>query len=180
MFSYPNLGAMVLVGFFNGDQRYPFFYGAIMGGEDAKKVYDHVRSNLSPDTIKKGKDAFIHTISVNNSKIDVYEAGDIKIDVLGDATNDNCKIDIDGKGNITISTTKKVQVNSPNIALESSGVTTIDSANISIKATNNLVLEGRNVIETGRSGIKITAPSVNLKATVLGNFDGPKHSVTFN
>lgn len=151
-----------------------------MGGQDAKQMYSHVRPNLSKETIKSGKDAIAHTISVRNSKIDIYEAGYISINVLGDATNDNSRIDIDGKGNVSVTTTKKVQVNSPDIALISDGKVTVDSANIAINASNNLYLSGRNVTVTGGSGTTIESPSVKITATVCGSIGGSKHSQTFN
>lgn len=79
-----------------------------MGGEEAETGYSYIRPNVDEDTLKSGKDAIMHTISVKNSKIDIYEAGYIKISVLGDETNDGSKIDIDGNGNVSVSTTSRV------------------------------------------------------------------------
>ena len=180
VFSYPNLGSVVICGFYNEDQNMPFFFGSILGGPEAKGVYQMVNSmTADPKKVRSGEDATLHTFRVHNSVIDIYERGDIEIKVLGDNTNDNCKVIIDGRlGQISIATTKKVQVNSPEIAMTSPGKITLEAGNISINATNNLVLQGQKIIEGGRIGITEVAPTINIEGKRMVIVKGPKHGAS--
>lgn len=117
---------------------------------------------------------------VGNSTVELYEAGNISINVMGDTTNDNSRINIDGRGNVSITTTKKVQINSPDIALTSNGKINLDAANMALVSSGDLYMSGRNVIITGGSGVTMKAPSVGITATVCGSIGGSKHTQTFN
>ena len=180
VFSYPNLGSIVICGFWNGDQNMPFFFGSTLGGPDSGDIYSKIDSlKVDPKKVESGDDATLHSIQVHNSTIDIYERGDIEIKVLGDNTNDNRKVIIDGRlGQISISTTKKVQVNSPEIAMTAPGKITMEAGNILINASNNLVLQGQKIIEGGRTGIKEIAPTVDIEGTTMVMIKGPKHGAT--
>ena len=182
VFSYPNLGSIVICGFWNGDQNMPFFFGSTLGGPDSGNVYSKIDSlKADPKKVASGDDATLHSIQVHNTSIDIYERGNIKINVLSDNSSDRCRIDVDGRtGNVSITSSQKTQITSPEISMTASGKITLDAGQIGINASTNLALQGRNVIIGGGSGINIQAPSVKLKATVLGEFSGPKHPVMFN
>lgn len=69
MFSYPNIGSVVWCFFQNGDQNFPVFFAATLGGERAvdesqkKDGYPVIRDNVKlsdnpqEDTTKNGEDS---------------------------------------------------------------------------------------------------------------------------
>lgn len=73
MFSYPDIGAVVMCQFLNGDQNYPVVIGATLGSDFAKQRYAECAPELDPKTGEPP--AYVHVINAGKSKIKVYEGG---------------------------------------------------------------------------------------------------------
>ena len=79
MFSYPNLGSVVICGFYNEDQNLPFFFGSILGGQEAEKEYKKAKPNITKDTVKSGQDAFKKLMRVDKFTLKLKMIDKIKI-----------------------------------------------------------------------------------------------------
>lgn len=158
MFSYPNIGTMVWAMFTNGDQNQPVAIGAMLGGGPAAEQYAEVRTNVTPQTIASGEDAFIHKINCGYSEIKMWESGRIEIATDGNlAGSTNAKILIDGKGTIVIQSTQAIRFEAPTISL---------AASSSIDMSAPTIMNIAGISHTTQS------PSINLDAQTPGSGAG--------
>lgn len=195
-FSYPNIGATVVCFFLNGDQNLPMYFAATLGGPDAYECWDEARPNVSEDNIKSGQDAYVHKVDVHLTTVKLYEGGFAELVVRSDEDGtDNCKISVDGKGNVIVSTTQQVQVQSPQIKVIADQTFEVTSPQIKLNAgqsfelnTNtakvttstecNVVAQDASVI--GSNSVNVVSPSVNLDAsTGAVAIKGAAHSAFF-
>lgn len=76
---------------------------------------------MTSKDVAEGTDAYVHHINCGNSRITIWEPGRIEIVTEEDAAATNTsKIEIDGKGNIKMSSTTQVQIMAPVILLNAS------------------------------------------------------------
>lgn len=182
IFSYPNLGTVVAVGFWNQDQNMPFFFGATLGGQRAFGEYDDVRRDVTEDNIRSGEDAFVHKVSANLTTVRLWESGYAEVFVRKDAAgSDNCKVTLDGKGNVIVSSTQQIQVNAPNIVVSASDAMQLKANTIKITAGSELdVITPQEVHMNGLS-FNVQSPSINLDATSgCAAIKGKRHTAFYN
>ena len=182
IFSYPRIGSTVWCFFANGDQNLPVYFASTLGGEEAAKCFGEARSNVTDDNILNGEDAYVHKIDVNRTTIKIWESGYMEIVTnKDDAGTDNCKVTLDGKGNIIISSTQQIQVTAPNIKM-----TAADSMQLAaptVKITAGSQLDVTTPVYQNINGVShnIIAPSINLDATTGAvAIKGKKHTAFFN
>lgn len=82
IFSYPNIGSIVMCQFINGDQNYPLVVGATLGGPYAYGQYTHVYKNvmkgtsvLSTDISSVNHSSPAHLITVGKTQVKLFEDG---------------------------------------------------------------------------------------------------------
>ena len=150
MFSYPNIGSTVWCFFQNGDSNFPVAIAATLGGTDAILQYTVSRPKVTAKDVAEGTDAYVHHIKCGNSRVTIWEPGRIEIVTEeDDAATNTSKIEIDGKGNIKMSSTTQVQIMAPVILLSASSKIEMVAPNqTSINSVCNTVL----------------APAINLDA----------------
>lgn len=166
VFSYPNLGSVVICGFYNEDQNMPFFFGSILGGPEAKMQYNEVMANVTEDTQKDGTDAYIHKMKVGRSTIKIWEPGYIEVITKSDEKGtDNCKIVIDGKGNVTVDSTQQIQLNAPNINLMAKDSFQLNANTIKITAASQMDVTTPKLTNMNGVSFNVQAPSINLDAS---------------
>lgn len=178
VFSYPNLGSIVICGFWNGDQNMPFFFGSTLGGPFGKTQYNEAMANVSKKTQKDGSDAYIHKINVGNSSIKIWEPGFIEITTKNDENGTkNSKIVIDGKGNVTIDSTQQIQLNAPNINIQAKDSFQINANTIKMTAASQMDITTPVMTSMNGVSFNVQAPSINLDAsTGSAVIKGNKHS----
>lgn len=89
--------------------NFPVAFAATLGGEPATAEYRIARPKVTKDDVKNGTDAYVHKINSKNSNITIWESGRIEIVTFeDDSQTNNSKIEIDGKGNIKLSSTTQV------------------------------------------------------------------------
>ena len=117
----------------------PFFFASTLGGEEAKSEYDDIRRDVNADNIINGQDAFIHKIKANLTEVMLWESGYAEITTKKDlAGSDNCKVTLDGKGNVIVSCTQQVQVNAPNIVMSATDALQLKANTIKVTAGSEL------------------------------------------
>lgn len=174
VFSYPNLGSVVICGFYNEDQNLPFFFGSILGGSAAEKEYTKAKPNVTETTIKNGLDAFKHIISVDQSRMEFNEGGFIDILANGDRDGENhTKITMDGKGNLIIDTTQQVFIKSPQINLSAEQSFELTSPQVKINATQSYELNTQTLKEEVGDKKTVTAQTVNVSTGDSTNIISP-------
>lgn len=94
VFSYPNVGAVVICQFINGDQNFPVVVGATQGASMARSKYQEVANELRGDTGETP--SCIHMVQVGKSKVKMYEGGYMEISVAGSGGSGTITIDKDG------------------------------------------------------------------------------------
>ena len=116
VFSYPNVGATVWCFFENGDQNYPVYFAATLGGQMAQSRWNEARCNCTGENIANGDDAYVHKIDVNKTTIKLWESGYAEmVTRFGNDGKDMSKVVLDGKGNIIVTSTQQLQVSAPSI-----------------------------------------------------------------
>lgn len=182
VFSYPNLGSIVVCAFWNGDQNFPFFFASTLGGSQAERHYDEVRSDVTKENIESGQDAYIHKIDVNRSTIKIWESGYIEVITKSDDDATDCtRVVHDGKGNIVVDTTQQVQITAPNIKMTATSQMELNSPMIKVNAGTQLDLIAPVLCSQNGVGFNVAAPSINLDATSgAAVIKGKKHSAFFN
>lgn len=148
-FSYPNIGAIVWCFFDNEDINYPIYFASCLGGEKAEKNYIKSRSNASETASSQveSNDAYIHSIKCGNSEINISESGVIIF--ICKSGNDYSKIEINGNGNVTIESSKRISKTTSTI---------ID------KSASQIRLESPAILENGTTQITMISPSIILDA----------------
>lgn len=85
VFSYPNIGSIVMCQFINGDQNYPLVIGATLGGPNAFGQYYHIHSDiknennqvLSTDISAVNHSSPSHLITAGKTHLRLFEDGRI-------------------------------------------------------------------------------------------------------
>lgn len=84
VFSYPNIGSIVVCQFINGDQNYPLVIGATLGGPYAFGQYSHIYDSkmdgqvaLSTDIDKVNHSSPSHLITAGKTHLRLFEDGRI-------------------------------------------------------------------------------------------------------
>lgn len=141
MFSYPNIGSTVWCFFQNGDYNFPVAFASTLGGGQAFSEYKIARPKVTEKDVENGTDAYVHKINVKKSNITIWESGRIEIVTFeDDSQTNNSKIELDGKGNVKISSTTQVQIVSPVIKLDaSSKIEFVTPNQTSVNAVSNVV-----------------------------------------
>jgi hypothetical protein len=82
IFSYPNIGSIVMCQFINGDQNFPLVIGATLGGPYAYGQYGHVYKNvmngtevLSTDISTVNHSSPMHLITAGKTSVKLFEDG---------------------------------------------------------------------------------------------------------
>lgn len=174
IFSYPNLGSVVICGFYNEDQNLPFFFGSILGGSGATSMYASAKPNVSKENIESGQDAFKHIISVDKSKIEMNEGG--YIDIVANADRDgkdHVHIVMDGKGNLIIDTTQQVYIHAPQINLSADQTFELTSPQVKVNATQSFELNTQTSKETVSGKKDVVAQNITLAAGSSANIVSP-------
>lgn len=143
VFSYPNIGAVVVCQFLNGDQNLPIVIGATQGGNMAATSYHEVANELDPSTGKQP--SCIHMVQVGRSKVKIYEGGTIEMRVDG-KDGKSSSLTLDQRGNVIINCDGSFQVKANNVRTDakqqiaqysggtniiaSSGTTTINAKDV--------------------------------------------------
>ena len=149
-FSYPNIGAIVWCFFQNGDQNYPVIFASTLGGELATAQYKEARPYVNEETISSGDDAYVHKINTRHSYIKMWENGRIEIVAYDNDTQSNyCKIEFDGTGNLVMSSSQQIQINTNTLKINAGTQIELNTPNYTCinSVTNNII-----------------APSINLDA----------------
>lgn len=172
MFSYPNVGAIVLCMFFNGDQNYPVVVGSTLGGGLAANEYQETRPNVTTATVDSGDDAYVHKINSGYSSIKIWESGRLEITINGNEAGSCCsKIWMDGKGTINIDATQQISLHAPSISLSADSSMSIETPTYSnINGISNTTIAPAINLDAQKSG--------SGSATVL--IKGARHSQAFN
>lgn len=147
VFSYPNIGSIVVCGFLNEDQNQPIYWGALQGGEDAKAQYTEARNETSEEAIKTDDDARVHKITVDKSTIKIWESGHIEIKTFKDRKYNTgkeipevgCQIDIDENGTVNIEASTQIHIKSPDVMVDT-GKFTLNCQTAKIKAGQEIGL----------------------------------------
>lgn len=164
-FSYPNIGSVVICGFFNEDQNKPFFFGSILGGPEAEREYYKIKPNIKNETVETGQDAYIHTFSVDKSRIEMNEGGYINIKAYADREGENhTNISLDGKGNLIIETTQQIFLKSPQINLSAEQSFELTSPQIKINALQSYEINTQTLAENVSSKKGLTTQTFEVIA----------------
>lgn len=170
IFSYPNLGSIVLCGFYNEDQNFPFFFGSILGGELPKEEYSEIRPDTEISSIQSGDDSRIHKINVDQASITFWESGAIKIETASDrkeSPDKQCIIDITNDGNINIKTSTQIHLESPDIMIDTERMT-INTQSFKMNVGTGTELKTSTLNVQANSEIDVSAPT---KIEVLSKSD---------
>lgn len=174
IFSYPNLGSIVVCGFYNEDQNFPFFFGSVLGGSAAESMYASAKPNVTEDNIKSGQDAFKHIISVDKSKIEMNEGGYIDIVANADRDGENhVHIVMDGKGNLIIDTTQQIYLHAPQINITADQTFELTSPQVKINATQSFELNTQSSKESVSGKKDVTAQDITLIGGSSANVVSP-------
>lgn len=148
IFSYPNIGAIVICQFLNGDQNFPVVIGATQGASMAKNKYQEVANELRGDTGETP--SCIHMLQAGKSKVKMYEGGYIEISVAG---SENCgTITIDKDGNVYITCDGTFQVKSENVKFMTRNRFEVNAEDITMYAANQNVIQGKSVTANATDG----------------------------
>ena len=148
VFSYPNIGAIVICQFLNGDQNFPVVIGATQGASMAKNKYQEVANELRGDTGETP--SCIHMLQAGKSKVKMYEGGYIEISVAG---SENCgTITIDKDGNVYITCDGTFQVKSENVKFMTRNRFEVNAEDITMYAANQNVIQGKSVTTNATDG----------------------------
>lgn len=141
VFSYPNIGAIVMCQFLNGDQNYPVVIGATQGASMAKSKYQEVANELRGNTGETP--SCIHMFQVGKTKIKMYEGGYLEILVAGDEKSGTITVDKDG--NVYITCDGTFQIKSENVKFMTRNRFEVNAEDITLYAANQNVIQGKSV-----------------------------------
>lgn len=104
VFSYPNIGSIVMCQFINGDQNYPIVIGATLGGPNAFGQYSHIfldkrdenNNVLSTDILDVNHSSPSHLITSGKTHLRLFEDGCISAITM---TPNDVPIGVDFKKN---------------------------------------------------------------------------------
>lgn len=157
VFSYPNIGTIVMCQFLDGDQNLPVVIGATQGGNLAAMKWHEVANELDPSTGKQP--SCIHMVSVGRSKVKVFEGGTIEMRVdgkpiEGEETGKTAKLVIDQNGNVFIDCDGTFQVRADKIVFNGkSALQGTSGKHILLNAKNTVSFAGNDIISFCTKGI---------------------------
>lgn len=154
-FTYPDINSIVWCFFANEDQNYPVYFATCQGATNKYgTIYDSEHKNASPQV------NFINfgNLRLDFIKNDVYDNSSdtpklvssnpsIKISTRykskdGGLDNANALIEIDGNGNIHLSTTEDISLSGNNITISANKVLSLNSASqLGITAKNDMIID---------------------------------------
>lgn len=114
VFSYPNIGAIVLCMFYNGDANLPLYFAATLGGENAFGQYSIIKKDLKEENGNEinstEEESRRHLITSGKTHIEWFENGKLSA-IVEDPIRTICSVDFDSweKGNDNISADDKYQ-----------------------------------------------------------------------
>lgn len=156
VFSYPNIGTIVVCQFLDGDQNLPVVVGATQGGNLAAMKWHEVANELDPSTGQKP--SCIHMVSVGRSKIKVFEGGTIEMRVdgkpqEGEEAGKSAKVAIDQNGNVFVECDGTFQVRADNIVLNAKkALQGTSGKNVLLNAKSTVSLAGTDIISFCNKG----------------------------
>lgn len=170
VFTYPNLGSVVICGFLNEDQNFPIYWGTIQGGDNAKKQYADVRCDPSDDSVKSGDDARIHKIRVDHATIKIAESGQIEIKTFKDRKyctgkeqpDEGCQINISEDGVVNIKASTQVCINTPDLMINTERYT-LNCQTMKVNAGNQSELNTQTLNINAEEQVDIKTKSANHK-----------------
>ena len=148
VFSYPNVGAIVVCQFMNGDQNYPVVIGATQGASMARSKYQEVANELRGDTGETP--SCIHMLQAGKSKIKMYEGGYVEILVAG--SENSGTVTIDKNGNIYITCGGTFQVKSENVKFMTRNRFEVAAGDITMYAQDQNIISGGSVMANATQG----------------------------
>lgn len=149
VFSYPNIGAIVVCQFLNGDQNLPIVIGATQGGPSAAVKYKDIANELDPATGEKP--SYVHMVSVGRSKVKLYEGGMVEMDVTG-KDGKSASFKIDQSGNIFVNCDGTFQVQANNIKM-------IAKNQVGAAAGRTMVLNSKSTMSMAADGVIVFCPT---------------------
>lgn len=172
------------------------YFAATLAGAEANECWNEARPNVTEDNISSGQDAYVHKVDVHFTTLKLYESGFAELVVRSDeGGTDNCKITVDGKGNVIVSTTQQVQVQSPQmkfIAGQTFEVTSpqikmnagqsfeLNANTAKVTASTEYDLTAQDVSIIGSNSVNVISPSTNLdSSTGAVAIKGAAHAVFF-
>lgn len=148
VFSYPNVGAVVICQFINGDQNFPVVVGATQGASMARSKYQEVANELRGDTGETP--SCIHMVQVGKSKVKMYEGGYMEISVAGSGGSGTITIDKDG--NVYMTCAGTFQVKSENVKFMTRNRFEVAANDVTIYAADQAVVQGGSVMANATTG----------------------------
>lgn len=163
VFSYPNVGSIVICTFLNGDQNLPIVLGTTQGSDFSKWRYKDCFSldqTISDDDLdnKTDKTAFIHEINIGKTRVQFNEGGEIDITVNG--TNGSSSIILDTDGNMMLQCSGVFQVKADTINMMSTNSSGYYSCkDMSIVAGNTNYQNAQDIlIEANTNKVTLKSP----------------------
>lgn len=168
VFSYPNIGAIVVCGFWNGDQNYPFYFASTLGGELGADEFSKCISSEDEEEQKSGDDSRIHRIVTDQSEIEIYESGHIHVVTYGTKSGifggQYVDLDIDGEGDVIIKGTQSLTIDFPQINITANDITiNTDTLTTNSSVQIDEITPQKNTMCT--NSITQISPAINLDAS---------------
>ena len=167
MFSYPHIGSLVWVFFQNGDQNYPVYFAAVLGGQQNGGQFASVEPLQD-----NPQGAYVHKIVAGTSTILLSEMGDITIETRH--TNDNGEprdstIRINQDGVIDIHSSNTIKMDTDVFEINAKTKMTIETPRFKVKtdydpkeAHNGITLQAESIsMDTGGKGDIYTTTKTN-------------------
>lgn len=149
VFSYPNIGAIVICQFLNGDQNLPIVIGTTQGGALAAMKYKEIANELDPATGEKP--SYVHMVSVGRSKVKLYEGGMVEMDVTG-KDGKSASFKIDQNGNVFVNCDGTFQVQANNIKLMAKN-------QVGAASGKTMVLNSKSTMSMAADGVIVFCPN---------------------
>ena len=168
VFSYPNIGATVVCGFFNGDQNYPFYFASTLGGSEGFDEFSKCVNSKSDDKLKTGDDSRVHRIVADQTEIEILESGHVHIVTYG--TKDGLfggryvDIDVDGDGDVIINGSQSLTIDFPQININTSSLTIkSDTISTTARIQSDETTAQKNIM--GTNSITLKSPAIHLDSS---------------
>lgn len=188
VFSYPNLGSTVWCFFANGDQNFPIFFAATLGGIDAKHQYNVINGNEEDGPRSLAK-SIMHRITSGDTTLTLQEDGvlhartswplDAQANHKEVETSQYSDLQMLENGNITVST-GDIETNHYNILDINSNdkPATIKASTSSSSAVSKLSLDSEGVckISTTGNGVKCSVVMSVPEKTITLDISGGGNS----
>lgn len=202
VFSYPNIGSIVMCQFINGDQNYPLVIGATLGGPNAFGQYLHIYSDikdennqvLSTDIVAVNHSSPSHLITAGKTHIRLFEDG--RISAITMTPNDvpvevdfqkkelstdfldhdiNSQLVMSNRGEISASTNDCIKEIYSNLHINISGEISSNSYNVLGKTYSDLWFSSEGQMRTSVHNLNSDIHS-HYTQNNSGNFNIDTHS----